>query len=197
MSAVLTAPLAKKLTPDDLFLLPDRGKGFELVGGDLKELNVSFLSTYVAGQVYFHLQSHVGPRNLGWVSPEGTSFRCFPDDPDKARRADTAFHQLGRLTAAQAVAEGHCTVVPDLVVEVVSPNDLAQEVNDKRVEWLEAGARLVWVVYPPRQQVHTFQVGGPVRIFGPTDVLTAEPVLPEFRVPVADLFRLPAAAPTS
>ena len=70
----------------------------------------------------------------------GVSYRCFPDDPGRVRRADTAFHALERLTAAQAVAEGHCTVVPDLVVEVVSPNDLASDVNQKRAEWLAAGA---------------------------------------------------------
>jgi Uma2 family endonuclease len=194
MSAVLTPPTTR-FTPDDLFRLPDRGKGFELVDGELKELNVSFLSTYTAGQVYFQLQSHVGPRNLGWVSPEGTSFRCFPDDPDQVRRADTAFHALGRLTHAQAEAEGHCTVVPDLVVEVVSPNDLAYDVEEKRIDWLLAGARLVWEIYPVQQTIYAYRADGTVVLFNRSDTLTAEPVLPEFRVPVADLFRLPAATP--
>lgn len=194
MSAVLTAPPAKKFTPDDLLRLQDRGKGFELVDGELKELNVSFLSTYVAGEVHFHLRSHVGPRNLGWVSPEGTSFRCFTDDPDRVRRADTAFHTLGRLTQAQATTEGHLTVVPDLVVEVVSPNDLAYDVNQKRVEWLTAGAKLVWVIHPVQQTIHAYRADGTVGLFGRADVLTGEAVLPDFRVAVADLFRLPANA---
>jgi Uma2 family endonuclease len=194
MSATLPAPAAPKLTPDDLLRLPDRGKGFELVDGELQELNVSYQSSYVAGQVFFHLQAHVGPRRLGWVSPEGTSFRCFPDDPDRVRRADTAFHALARLTPAQAAAEGHCTVVPDLAVEVVSPNDLADDVNEKRVEWLAAGARLVWVVFPVQQEVLAFRADGSSAVFRHTDALTADPVLPEFRVPVADLFHLPATA---
>jgi Uma2 family endonuclease len=196
MSAVLTAPPAKKLTPDDLLRLPDRGKGFELVDGELKELNVSYLSSFTAGQVFFQLQSHVGPRNLGWVSPKGTSFRCFPDDPDRVRRADTAFHTLGRLTPAQVTVEGHCTVAPDLVVEVISPNDLAYEVAEKRVEWLAAGARLVWVIEPVQQTIHAYRPDGTVALFGRTDTLTADPVLPDFRAPVADLFRLPAGTPT-
>jgi Uma2 family endonuclease len=182
------------LTPDDLFRLPDGGRGFELVDGELRELNVSFLSAYVAGETHFQLRSHVGPRQLGWVSPEGTSFRCFPDDPDRVRRADVAFYRLDRLTADQARAEGHCTVVPDLVVEVVSPNDLAYEVNEKRIEWQEAGAQLVWVIDPARQTIHAYRADGTVRLFHRTDTLTAEPVLPDFRVAVADLFRLPAGA---
>ena len=194
MSATLPAAPQTRLTPDDLLRLPDGGRGFELVDGELRVLNVSFLSSYVAGETHGVLRDHVKPRGLGWVSPEGTSFRCFPDDPDRVRRADVAFHRLNRLTAEQARAEGHCTVVPDLVVEVVSPNDLAYEVNEKRMEWQEAGAQLVWVIDPARQTIHAYRADGTVCLFHRTDTLTAEPVLPEFRVPVADLFRLPAGA---
>ncbi|HVK15345.1 MAG TPA: Uma2 family endonuclease [Fimbriiglobus sp.] len=191
MSTTLDAP-ARKFTPDDLLRLPDQGKGFELVDGELKGLNVSFLSSFVAGLVYFHLQSHIVSRPVGWVSPEDTSFCCFPDAPGKVRRADVAFIALDRLTADQATAEGHCTVVPDLVVEVVSPNDSADDVNVKRIEWLAAGTRLVWVVHPLQQTIHAYRADEAVALlFNAADTLTAEPVLPDFRVPVADLFRLP------
>ncbi len=192
MSATLTAP-PRKLTPDDLLRLPDRGKWFELVNGELKELNVSTLSSFTAGLIYFFLQAHVTSHRLGWVFPEGTSYHCFPDDPNRVRRADTAFHVLARLTPDRVAAEGHLTVAPDLVVEVISPNDLADEVNAKRIEWLAAGANLVWVVHPLQQTVHAYRADGTVRLFGPADALTAEPVLPDFRVPVADLFRLPTS----
>jgi len=192
MSAVLAALPATKLTPDDLLRLPDGGKGFELVGGEFRELNVSYLSTYIAGEVFGQLRDHVRPRGLGWVSPEGVSYRCFPHEPGKVRRADVSFHALGRLTAARAEAEGFCTVVPDLVVEVVSPNDLADDVNEKRIEWLAAGARLVWVVHPVQQTIHAYRADGTVGLFARADTLTADPVLSDFRTPVADLFRLPA-----
>jgi Uma2 family endonuclease len=194
MSAVRTPTPAAQLTPDDLLKMPDEGRDFELVNGELKELNVSFPSTFIAGKVYFQLESHVGPRSLGWVTSEGTSYRCFPDDETRVRRADVAFHRLDRLTADQARAEGHCTVVPDLVVEVVSPNDLADELNEKRIEWLEAGAQLVWVVHPVQQTIHAYRADGSVVLLRRTDTLTADPVLPEFRVPAADLFRLPGGA---
>lgn len=193
MSAVLTP--SKTVTPEDLLRLPGGGKGFELVDGELKELPVSFLSSFVAGETYGQLRDFVKPRRLGWVSPEGTSFRCFPDDENRVRRADTAFHRLDRLPVILAMAEGHCTVVPDLVVEVVSPHDLAYEVNEKRIEWLEAGVQLVWVIDPVRQEVYAHRADGTAILFRRTDTLTADPVLPDFRVPVADLFRLPTAAP--
>lgn len=195
MTALLTPPPVRKHTPDDLFLLPDHGKGFELVEGEMKELNVSFQSSFTAGQAYFYLQSHVRQHGLGWVSPEGTSYRCFPDEPTLVRRADTSFHAIGRITLEQARRQGHCTVVPDLVVEVVSPNDLAYEVNEKRIEWLEAGAKLVWVIDPVQETIHAYRADGTVHLFGRSDALTAEPVLPEFTVSVAELFQLPVETP--
>lgn len=190
MSTGLAAPPAVRLADADV---PDPGPGQELVDGELQELNVSYLSSFVAGAVYFALCSYVAAHPVGWVAPEGTSFRCFRDDPTRVRRADVAFHRLDRLSADRALSEGHCTVVPDLVVEVVSPNDLADDVNRKRIEWLAAGATLVWVVYPLQQEAHAFAAGGPVRVFGAADALTAEPVLAGFATPAADLFRLPTA----
>ncbi len=187
MSAVLTAPPAAPPEPD---LLPEPGPGQELVDGEIRERERSCLASFVTGNVLFALGSFI--RNDGWLTSVGVAYRCFPDDPTRVRRADTAFHKLARLTADRARAEGHCTVVPDLVVEVVSPNDLADDVNRKRVEWLAAGAGLVWVVFSLDREVHAYPAGGPVRVFGPADALTADPVLPGFTTPVADLFRLPA-----
>jgi Uma2 family endonuclease len=67
-------------------------------------------------------------------------------------------------------------------------------VNEKRLEWLEAGAELVWVIHPIQQTVHAYRKDGSSVDLRRTSMLTAEPVLPDFRVPVADLFRLPTAA---
>jgi Uma2 family endonuclease len=194
MTATLTAPPAATVTPEDLLRLPDQGKGFELVDGRLEELNVSYLSSLVAARICTYLSNYVEANGFGWVSSEGTSFQCFPDAPKKVRRADTAFHRLDRLTPEQVRAEGHCTVVPDLVVEVVSPNDLSDAVNEKRGEWLAAGARLVWVVHPNQQTVHAYRADGGVAVYAAADALPGDPVLPGFRVPVADLFRLPGTA---
>lgn len=194
MSAVLPDPPAKVVTPDDLLRMPDQGQGYELVNGELRERKMSFWSTFIGRRISTPLANYVEPLGLGWVNAEGTSYRCFPDDENRVRRADVTFHRLDRLTPDQARADGHIAVVPDLVVEVVSPNDLAYEVNEKRTEWLEAGAQLVWVVYPDRQEVYAHWPDGTATLFRRTDTLTAEPVLPEFRVPVADLFRLPTTA---
>lgn len=147
----------------------------------------SYRAKFVAGQVMFALDAVA--RETGRVVGSGVEYDCFADG--EVRWLDVAFHRLDRLTPERATREGHCTVVPDLVVEVVSPNDLAEDVNRKRGEWLAAGAALVWVVFPDVREVHAYSSDGTVRIFRASDALTAAPVLPGFSTPVADLFRLP------
>lgn len=198
MPAELLDPPAPDLdraySPDDLLSLPDGGQGYELVDDHLVEVGVSELSNLTAAEVFIRLVECVRPRRLGWLLAEGSSFRCFPDDPGKVRRPDAAFIRFDRYDPSRAARRGHFTVCPDLVAEVVSPTDLADAVNGKRLEWLAAGAQLVWVVFPIQREVYAYPAGGGVRLFGPADTLTADPLLPEFRVPVADLFTLPAAS---
>src|SRR4051812_1159671 len=119
MSTTATPPAV--ITPDDLLRMPDGGKGFELVNGELRELNVSKESSRTAGQIYFRLEAYTRAAPPAWVFPEGTSFRCSRDAPSGVRRADTALVALDRMPPATYRDEGHCTTVPDLVVEVVSP----------------------------------------------------------------------------
>lgn len=188
--ATATSPTTSVITPEDLLRMPDRGKGYELVDGKLKELNVSTESSHVAGEALFALKAFVRPAGLGYVLPPDASFQCFPDAPKRVRRSDAAFIAAGRLSPDQYRAEGHCTVCPDLIVEVISPNDLASEVNRKVQEWLKAGARLVWVIDPDAKLVFCHRPDG-VDIRREADTLTGDPVLAGFSCPVADLFRLP------
>jgi Uma2 family endonuclease len=191
---------ATAVTPDDLLRMPDGGKGYELVNGELKELSVSRKSSHVAGEIYLRVKLHCNANQPGWVFPEGTSYRCFKDDPGRVRRPDASFITLSRMTAEQYDEDGHCPIVPDLVVEVVSPNDNAEELEEKIDEWLTVGVKVVWVVTPATRTVRVHRADGGYAFLRAADTLTAPDVLPGFAVPVADLFRLPgepvpAAAP--
>ncbi len=89
---------------------------------------------------------------------------------------------------AQGLPRGYLEVVPDLIVEVISPGDSAAEVQEKIEEWLRAGARLVWAVYPDTRSVVAYQSLAAVRVYTEADILDGEPVLPGFTCPVARLF---------
>lgn len=179
------------LTPEDLLRMPDEGQGFELVGGELREMNVSKESSRVAGNIHFALELFTREKHPGWVFPEGTSFRCFPDEPGRVRRPDTSYIALERMPVETYEDEGHSTAVPDLVVEVVSPNDLSHEVDEKRDEWLAAGVKVVWIVTPGVNTVEIYRKDGGHAFLRSHETLTADRVLPGFSVSVAELFRKP------
>jgi hypothetical protein len=93
-------PAAPLLTPDDLLRMGDAGKGYELVGGRLKERNVSTESSRIGGEVHFHLRTYLATTRIGWALPSETGFRCFAadaDDPDRVRKPDAAFVSFATL----------------------------------------------------------------------------------------------------
>ena len=73
-------------------------------------------------------------------------------------------------------------------MEVVSPNDRQPQVDRKIQLWLDAGVRLVMVIYPATQEVYTHHDDATVRRFGPGDTLSCEPVLPGFACAVDEIF---------
>jgi Uma2 family endonuclease len=75
-----------------------------------------------------------------------------------------------------------------LAVEVISPSDLADDVETKLDEYLRSGVRLVWVLYIPTKNVWAFKMDGTAKLYRSTDTLVGEDVLPGFAVPVAELF---------
>jgi Uma2 family endonuclease len=83
---------------------------------------------------------------------------------------------------------GYAEVVPDLVVEVVSPNDTAREANDKARMWLGHGVRLVWVIHPDTRAVAIHRQDGLENWLDDTDTLDREDVLPGFTCDAADIF---------
>jgi Uma2 family endonuclease len=78
--------------------------------------------------------------------------------------------------------------VPVLVVEILSPKDTQDEINEKIDTYLEAGVALVWVINPRHRTVEIFRQGAEPELVNVRQDLSGEPHLPGFRVPVAQLF---------
>jgi Uma2 family endonuclease len=177
----------QRVTADDLLTMPD-GERYELVDGQLVETGMSMESSWIAGMIlrliYLYLDSHP----IGRVFPEGASYQCFPDDPNRVRKPDVSFIRMGRLSADQ-FQQGHCQIAPDLAVEVVSPNDLHEELMRKLEDYFAAGVPLVWVVEPDLRCVMVYEAPGRTsQRLRETEELTGGNVLPGFRCRVGDLF---------
>jgi Uma2 family endonuclease len=109
-------------------------------------------------------------------------------NPDTVRAADVAFISNERF-AKQKRPSGFLEVAPELVVEILSPDDRWQEVNQKLREYFAVDVKLVWVADPAAKTVYAYRSITNLRIFAEADTLTADDdVLPGFSVPVASLF---------
>ena len=128
---------ATHYTPDDLLQMPD-GDRYELVDGQLVEKDMGWEASEIASQLFLLLGSFVRERQLGRAVVEG-SYQCFADAPDKVRKPDVSFIRRERMPA-DTRPKGHNPLVPDLVVEVVSPHDSFAEVEGKVEEYLQAGS---------------------------------------------------------
>jgi Uma2 family endonuclease len=183
-------------TADDLLTLPDHER-FELVDGKLVELPMGMESSYVGGRLYRRLADYCEQPFRGWVLPADASYQFLPARPNLVRKPDVSFIRLGRLPDERPI-KGHIRLAPDLVVEVISPNDLYYEVEEKIAEYRSGGVRLIWVVVPPTRTVLIRRLDGSAAEVREDGDLNGEDVVAGFRCPVADLFRLPteANAPT-
>jgi Uma2 family endonuclease len=181
------------ITAEEFLALRD-SKGYELVDGELVELNRGAESSSISGELARLLRNHCADNPLGWVFPPETTYQFFTDRPNLVRKPDVSFVRLGRLEE-ERLPRGHIRIAPDLAAEVVSPNDLFEEVENKVAEYRRDGVRLIWVVNPSTRTVLVRRLDGTAAEVGPGGELDGEDVVPGFRCRVADLFRPPAGVP--
>lgn len=182
------APAASApVTADQLLQLPENGTRYELVKGDLIEMSpASPRHGRIAMRIGALLEQYVRQQKLGVVYPAETGFK-LQENPDTVRAADAAFVAQARIPA-EGEPEGYWAIAPDLVVEVVSPSDSALLVQGKVTDWLAAGCRLVWVLYPDTRTVTEYRSLADVRVLTANENLDGADVLPGFSCAVVDLF---------
>lgn len=182
------------MTAEEFAHLPDR-KEYELLDGWLATRAASMRAALVGGEVFAALAAHAR-LSSDWAFAGGLGYACFPGRPHHVRRPAASLIRSGRLRDGPELRAEFSPVAPDLVVEVISPDDRAANVNQKVQEWIGAGVRLVWVIDPEARTVFAYHRDRPASadIVREPDTLTGDPILPGFAVPAADLFRFPAGA---
>jgi Uma2 family endonuclease len=180
-------------TPDDLLRMED-AVNYELVDGKLVERHMGMESSEIALRIAFLLALFLRDRRTGRLFGADASYQCFPAALTKIRKPDVSFIPSDRIPGGKLPA-GHCPIAPGLAVEVVSPGDLAYEVEEKVAEYLEAGVPLVWIVNPPTRTVRVRRPKtsnrGPVAELSGEDLISGEDVLPGFSCKVSEFFTVP------
>lgn len=129
----------------------------------------------VAMNLTLRLGAHVEHAQLGQLFAAETGFALTRDT---VRAPDIAFIRRERLPEATTA---FIQIAPDLAVEVLSPGDRAGEVLAKVSDWLEAGARLVWVIDPERRVARVYRADGTESSIALGESLDGEDVVPGFR----------------
>ena len=186
----MTMLSTQRITPEELLEMPDSGS-LELVDGELVEKNMSRLSSQTEGTFLKAFADHLELHPVGEVYPQSLGYRCFPDDPGKVRKPDVTVVRVERLAELGNEDPGFMPIVPDLAVEVISPNDLAYDLTEKVREYHAAGFPLVWLADPESRMVTVHPRGGRPTIYTQEDEITAEGAMPGFRCRVGDLFPAP------
>ena len=175
------------LTGDDLMRLYSEGVRGELIRGVLcKTMPTGQRHGRIVARLVIRLGTFVEPRGLGTLVTSDSGV-WLERDPDTVREPDIAFTSSARQALDEDVP-GYAEVVPDLVVEVVSPSDREPRINDKARMWLSYGVRLVWVVRPETRTIDVHPADGPVTTLTASDSLDGGDVLPGFELDVSEVF---------
>lgn len=159
--------------------------------GDDGELIVSPakpLHNAIANYIAHLLTQHTMIDNkLGMIFGQETGFIMHADS-NTMRASDVAYVSNEHLNDVDLTE--WLPFPPDLAVEVVSQYDRASDVKKKNNEYMANGTRLLWVVYPDEQDIEIYQPNQPVITLGEDDMLTGHPILPDFTVPIKDIFSI-------
>lgn len=178
--------LTRLLTAEDLATVPDDGMMHELVEGVLVAMPPpSIWHGRRASRLTSLLTVHVTRHQLGDVVVEAGF--VLRRRPDTVRGPDVAFIAAGRFPTDEQHGPPFLEGALDLAVEIVSPGNTKREIAEKVAEYLEAGARLVWVLDAPQRTLTVHRPGQAPQVLSEADTVTGETVVPGFAVAVRDL----------
>lgn len=164
--------------PDDLGV-------FEVVEGRLvREPRPGYRHGRLQARLARMLADHAEAHHLGVVLTDVGI--VLSEVPATVRGPDVAF--LARNRVPEGDPAGLLRVVPDLVVEIISPTDTARDLNARIVDFLDAGVPEAWVAEPDTRTVTVYRADGSGEILRGDEVLRGGAALPGFELEVEAVF---------
>ncbi len=176
------------------------GVSLELIDGEIVERPMSTRSPKHSGTLAL-----VSTRLLNWLESQpdiaGTvatgNVRCrIQHDPDRIVGIDVGVW-LGEEFVEPPTNPPLYDAPPSVAIEVLSQSDTYEDVSDKLWLYLSAGVPQVWIVDPNFETVTIHRPDTDPQFFSARQTLTAEPELPGFSVPVAQLFHARSSSTAS
>lgn len=140
----------------------------------------------ITGNVVFALKLYA-KQHAGWsvaTANPGTKLR---QTPAILRGPDAAIVRAEREPNGRGV-EGWLDGAPDIAVEVIGDDQSSSELLKKALEFLAAGAKIVWVLDPDARQVVVVTPPDRIRVLLHHEALDGGEALPGFSCQLAALF---------
>lgn len=171
---------------------------FEIIDGMVVPMSpTKFGHNYVTRLIYRAFDDFVRPSGQWEVFSETPFIKPDQDDPNWVEGSlvpDVMLLRADKLAAYTASTpdwrEKPLPIIPDLVVEIVSPTDRYTDVNRKVERYLALGVQIIWLLDGLRKKVTVHRGGSEQQsILGEESTLTADDLLPGFSLPVKSLFQ--------
>ena len=176
----------RKITVEEFeAMASDPGHRYELVDGELIDMDGKPRHGRVTGEIYLLLKGHVRHNNLPLDVGVNTGFQM---DPFTLRFPDVQVTTWERMAEYDEDAPGWPRFAPDVAIEVVSASNTPAELARKAGEYFANGTRAMWIADPGPRTVAIRRPGAAEQVFGVGDTLSGEPEIPGFSCPVADIF---------
>jgi len=176
------------MTLEEFFSLPDDGLMHELNKGRLETKPLPYVRHgRVAKRIFNCMQGFLDEHPIGELMIGRTAhLLSAPGAPPIVRGPDLSYLPQDRVS--QLDPDQPIPGAPELAIEVAAEEDTFVELLRRTAQYLAAGGRLVWVVYPEQREVRVFEASGAIRILKESDTLEAPDLLPGFSTPIARFF---------
>lgn len=155
---------------------------FELIDGEIFEKMPTQQHGMIASNINFALMLYNNQHRSGRIGAE-VRHQAIKDKRNSLM-PDISFTSGNR----PLVTEGSVMQMPDLAIEIRSPDDSLKQMREKAEYYLANGSRLVWLVVPGKRYVEVHRPNQEEEIMFGSDVLDGGDVLPGFTLPIADIF---------
>jgi Uma2 family endonuclease len=170
---------------EDFIALPEnRDRNFELIDGEIVEKMPTQKHGALAALFTVELGIYLKQHPVGQLGVEVR--HRVPEDQVNSFQPDVSFI---KDTQTPLVERGPVPRMPDLAIEIKSPDDTYRELRKKAEYYLEHGAQLVWLVYPDNRLVEVYAREADSRILSERDTLDGGDVLPGFSLKVEAIFK--------
>ena len=176
----------RKITVAEFWAMPeDPGHRYELVDGELVDMDGAPPHGNVTGEIYLLIRLHIRATGLPLDVGVCTGFQM---GPRTLRFPDVHVTTWQRMATYDEDAGGWPQFAPDVAIEVVSPSNTPAELDRKAGEYFANGTRAVWIADPTPRTVAIRRPGASEQVFDVGDILYGDPEIPGFVCPVADIF---------